>query len=76
MLSWIAFEYSGLNPGDFLILAPAAGPNQCYSTIAELRWWVEPFLTNNFAVAIPMILAGVCWGRIRIALDSPILLSL
>ena len=48
-----SLENSGLSPGDFLILALAAGPMKC-STIAELRWWVESFLTNNFAVATPM----------------------
>ena len=55
MPSWIALENNGLDPGDFLILAPAAGPIKCCSTIAELMWWVEPFLTNNFAVATPMV---------------------
>ena len=48
-------ENGGLNPGDFLILALAAGPIKGCSTNAELRWWVEPFLTNNFTVATPMI---------------------
>ena len=55
MPSWMALENSGLNPVDFLILALAAGPIKGCSTIAELRWWVEPFLTNNFAVATPML---------------------
>ena len=41
-------------PRYFLILALAAGPIKCCSTLAELRWWVEPFLTNIFAVATPM----------------------
>ena len=54
MPSWIALENSGLNPGDFLILALAARLLKGCSTIAELRWWVEPFLTNNFAIATPM----------------------
>ena len=57
MPSWIGLENSGLIPMDFLILAPAAGPIKCCSTIAELRWLVKPFLTNNFAVATPMPLA-------------------
>ena len=58
-------ENSGLNPGDFLIVALAAGPIKCCSMIAELRWcwWVKPFLTNNFAVATPM---NVCIVKIQV----------
>ena len=52
-----------LNPGDFLILALAVGPIKCCSAIVELRWWLEPFFTYDFAVATPML------GAIRKSID-------
>ena len=38
-------------------MALAVWPIKDCSTIAELRWWVEPFLIKKFAVAAPMFLA-------------------
>ena len=52
-----------LKPWGFPNFGPSCtGPMKCCSTIAQLRWWVESFLTNNFAVATPMSMPLIIVG--------------